>query len=137
MSLTATPVLTPGQGISHRLRLVFVAEFLELLSPACLGILYQRTCVGLRYGIHVSLNEIFLESKTISLAITFRLRLPYFSIKRNNGFTSYHYFKAWRPTNQPRDQFSFVIPLSLNRYTHVTEYKPFIHRATPPIGASP
>ena len=92
MSLTAT-WLNARQGISHRLRLVFVAEFLELLSPACLGILYQRTCVGLRYGIHVSLNETFLESKTISLVIALRLRLPYFSINRNNGFTGYHYFE--------------------------------------------
>ncbi len=27
-----------------------------------------------------------------------------------------------------------VIPLCLNQYTIVTEYKPFIHRPTPPIG---
>ena len=89
------PRLYVGEGISQRLRLVFVAEFLEPLSPACLGILYQRTCVGLRYGKHVSLNEIFLESRTTSLVLALRLKLPCFSINRNNGFASYHYFKAW------------------------------------------
>ena len=77
MLLTEIPVIIPGQGISHRLRLVFVAEFLELLSPACLGILYQRTRVGLRYGIHVLLNENFLENKTISVALALRRRLPH------------------------------------------------------------
>ena len=76
MSFTATPVVTPGQGISHKLRLVFVAEFLELLSPACLGILYQRTSVGLRYGKYMLLNEAFLENRTISVASAFRLQLP-------------------------------------------------------------
>jgi len=55
------PDFMSGQGISQRLRLVFVAEFLKLLSPACLSILYQRTSVGLRYGYDVLLNEIFLE----------------------------------------------------------------------------
>ncbi len=34
------------QGISHRLRPAFVAEFLEHSSPDRLGILYQSTCVG-------------------------------------------------------------------------------------------
>jgi hypothetical protein len=82
------------QGISHKLRLVFVAEFLEPPLPACLGILYQRTSVGLRYGKYVLLNETFLESETISLVRPFRFGLPRFSIKRNNGFTNYHYFEA-------------------------------------------
>ena len=76
------------------LRLVYVAEFLEPLSPACLGILYQRTCVGLRYGTYVLLNEIFPESRTASLARPLRFELPHFSIKRNNGFSGYHYFEA-------------------------------------------
>ncbi len=94
MSLTATPKINWGQGISNKLRLVFVAEFLELLSPACLGILYQRTCVGLRYGKYVLLNENFLESRTISVALVLRRELPCFLIKRNNGFASYHYFET-------------------------------------------
>lgn len=94
MSLTEILTIKSGQGISNKLRLVFVAEFLELLSPACLGILYQRTCVGLRYGIYVFLNENFLESKTISLDLVLRRNLLYFSIKRDNGFANYHYFKA-------------------------------------------
>ena len=94
MSLTATLTIKSGQGISNKLRLVFVAEFLELLSPACLGILYQRTRVGLRYGKYVLLNETFPENRTISVGRSFRFSLPYFLIKRNNGFTSYHYFEA-------------------------------------------
>ena len=94
MSLTETPIRS-GQGISHRLRLVFVAEFLEPLSPACLGILYQRTCVGLRYGKKVLLNEIFPENETVSVARPLRIGLPFASlIKRNNGFACYHYVKA-------------------------------------------
>ena len=72
------PRLYVGEGISPRLRLGFVAEFLEPLSPACLGILYQRTCVGLRYGNYVLLNETFLESETISLARPLRFGLPCF-----------------------------------------------------------
>ncbi len=87
--------LNGGQGISHRLRLAFVAEFLEPLSPACLSILYQRTCVGLRYGKKVLLNEIFLESRTICVGLALRRSLPIVSlIKREDGFTGYHYFEA-------------------------------------------
>jgi len=37
------------QGISRRLRLAFVAEFLNHLSPGHLSLLDQPTCVGLRY----------------------------------------------------------------------------------------
>ena len=47
----------------HSLRLVFVAEFLEPLSPDCLGILYQSTSVGLRYGFTFTHHEFFLERK--------------------------------------------------------------------------
>jgi hypothetical protein len=65
-----------GQGISRKLRLAFVAEFLEPLSPACLGILNQRTCVSLRYGKNVLLNETFLELRTICVARTYRLDSP-------------------------------------------------------------
>ena len=100
MSFTAAPPKA-GQGISNKLRLVFVAEFLEPLSLACLGILYQRTRVGLRYGKNVLLNEIFLESKTASVVRPLRFGLPCFSINRNNGFAGYHYIEAWWPTNQP------------------------------------
>lgn len=80
------------QGISQRLRLVFVAEFLEPLSPACLGILYQRTCVGLRYGNHALLNETFLESRTISVArrLPVGLRVTP-QINHNRGFPSDYY----------------------------------------------
>ena len=95
MSLTEGGTRRHPQGISHRLRPAFVAEFLEPLSPACLGILYLRTSVGLRYGKKVLLNEIFLESRTICVALALRRRLPITSyVKRNNGFASYHYFEA-------------------------------------------
>ena len=75
MSFTAPPPKA-GEGISHKLRLAFVAEFLEPLSPACLGILYQRTCVGLRYGKNVLLNETFLERRTICVALWLPSGLP-------------------------------------------------------------
>ncbi len=79
MSLTVSRLYV-GKGISHRLRLAFVAEFLEPLSPACLGILYQRTCVGLRYGKEVLLNEIFPENETVSVARPLRIGLPFASL---------------------------------------------------------
>jgi len=41
---------TSGRA-SRKLTPSFFAEFLELLSPASLGILYQPTSVGLRYGL--------------------------------------------------------------------------------------
>src|SRR3989304_9601163 len=34
-------------------------------------------------------------------------------------------------TNHLRNLSSFVTPLSLNQHSFVTEYKPFLHRATP------
>ena len=92
MSLTATPKINWGQGISNKLRLVFVAEFLELLSPACLGILYQRTSVGLRYGKNVLLNETFLDGETISIALALLLRLLFVPrIKHKSGFPYSYY----------------------------------------------
>ena len=56
---------------------------------------HRRTCVGLRYGNHVLLNEIFLESRTICVALALQLELLFASeLKRNSGLAYYHYVKA-------------------------------------------
>ena len=81
--------------------------------------------------------RLFSKAELSLLPAPFGLSSPASQIKRNNGFTSYHYFEAWQPTNRLRDLSSSVTPLSLNQHIPVTEYKPFLHRATPPIEASP
>ena len=50
-----------GASLLPKLRDEF-AEFLDGGSPVHLGMLYQPTCVGLRYGQHRSSLEAFLDS---------------------------------------------------------------------------
>ena len=85
------------QGISHRLRPAFVAEFLEHLSHGRLSLLDQSTCVG--YAVRQNMilpTNLFLKTETYDPHPTF-LRFQiciHHLIKHSDGFTYQNYFMA-------------------------------------------
>jgi hypothetical protein len=89
------------QGISHRLRLAFVAEFLNPLSPGHLSLLDLPTCVGLRYGkicvlasLTAVIMRLFWETETYQIISCYQETFNHSSIKHDDGFTYHHYLTA-------------------------------------------
>ena len=84
-----------GKGISHRLRPAFVAEFLEPLSPACLGGLPPAHLCRFAVRKRSAPQRNFSRKRNYLCCLCLAAQTPIrFSINRNNGFTNYHYFKA-------------------------------------------
>jgi len=72
--------LTAGRASPIGYAQLLLPSSLNHCRPLALVVYHRRTCVGLRYGKHVLLNEIFLESETICVVLALRLGLPIASL---------------------------------------------------------
>jgi hypothetical protein len=93
---TGVPLHGTGAPLLPKLRGEF-AEFLDGGSPAHLGMLYQPTCVGLRYGRATSWLEAFLDSSgSIRAAWAETRAFPSPLGQRPDGFAYQDSLPAWR-----------------------------------------
>ncbi len=93
---TGKPLHATGAPLLPKLRGQF-AEFLDGGSPVHLGMLYQPTCVGLRYGPWSSWLEAFLGSSgSIRAAWAEPRAFPSPLGQRPNGFAYPRSLPAWR-----------------------------------------
>ena len=79
MSFTVPPIAR-GRASPIGYAQLLLPSSLNHCRPLALVVYHQRTCVGLRYGKKVLLNEIFLESETICVSFALRLRIPIASL---------------------------------------------------------
>jgi hypothetical protein len=91
------PVHATGAPLLPKLRGQF-AEFLDGGSPVHLGMLYQPTCVGLRYGHDRPWLEAFLGSSgSIRAAWGHPRAFPSPLRPGSDGFAYRYVLRAWRP----------------------------------------
>src|SRR5699024_7794533 len=130
---TRTGLHATGALLLPKLRSQF-AEFLDEGSLVHLGILYQPTCVGLRYGRTAVSLEAFLDSPA-SIRPLWRVRRHFHSLlgHQPGGFACQVSLPAWRvaPTPGP----SSLFPPSLKRLRAGRESEPVVHRLRLPPSA--
>ena len=110
------------------------AEFLGVGSLVHLGILYQPTCVGLRYGHNAVSLEAFLDSPASIRPLWPAGRHFHSPLgHRPGGFAYQDSLPAWRVAVPPGP--SSLHPPSLKRLAVGRECEPVVHRLRLPASA--